>query len=197
MQGHFPLFFSHLECAHRYWQELLSPGDWVIDATCGNGHDTLALAQCVLDTGRVLAMDVQERALDQARSLISQHFNPEQLSQVHFFLQSHENFPEMASQNPIRLIVYNLGYLPGSDKQIKTLPPSTLASLKKGLDLIAPGGAISITCYPGHPEGREEQQALLQFCRELDRRDLQICHQEWLRAPSSPSLLLIQKSFSH
>ncbi len=191
----FPLFSSHLDLAHRYWKALLRQGDWVIDATCGNGHDTLALAKCVLGKteGGVLALDVQQRALDQTRARLAHDLHPEQADRVHLYLQSHEKFPPLAAETPIRLIVYNLGYLPGSDKKIKTTTSSTLASLKQGLKLVAPGGAISIMCYPGHPEGFEEQQILLEFCNSLNCKDLQICHHQWLSTPRSPSLLFIQK----
>ena len=56
-----------------------------------------------------------------------------------------------------KLIVYNLGYLPGSDKLLTTKTSSTLLSVEKALSLIAPNGAISITCYPGHEEGKKEE----------------------------------------
>lgn len=38
-------------------------GDTVIDATAGNGHDTVFLAQLVGRQGRVWAFDVQSSAL--------------------------------------------------------------------------------------------------------------------------------------
>lgn len=65
----------------RFWKHVVSPGDSVIDATCGGGKDTLALARLVQPWkggrgGRVLAIDVQEEALARTRSLLQQDLGP-------------------------------------------------------------------------------------------------------------------------
>ena len=54
-----------IDKSHKIWEGVLTPGDHVIDATCGNGHDTLFLAKCVdLERGgKVFAFDIQEKAL--------------------------------------------------------------------------------------------------------------------------------------
>ena len=76
-------------------------------------------------------------------------------------------FPKLAQQHPIRLVVYNLGYLPKGNKKLTTLTDSTLQSLENALALIQPGGVVSITCYPGHEEGAKEEAALLQKVAQL------------------------------
>ena len=136
----------HLDLAFEYWKGWLKPTDTVIDATCGNGKDTLRLASLV-PQGRVLALDIQEDALKNARKIAS-------LDNVSFFLQSHVSFPV---SSPVKLIVYNLGYLPFGDKSITTLSTTTLQSLEAALIW---GEAISITCYPGHSEGLIEKNAI-------------------------------------
>ena len=45
----------------------VKPGDLCIDATMGNGHDTLLLSQLTGPTGRVLAFDIQEIALQETK----------------------------------------------------------------------------------------------------------------------------------
>ncbi|MGA8165254.1 MAG: hypothetical protein WB791_09565 [Waddliaceae bacterium] len=45
-------FCSHLRLAHFYWKQLIREGGRVIDATCGNGNDTLVLSQCVLQESK-------------------------------------------------------------------------------------------------------------------------------------------------
>lgn len=180
---------SHLILAHSYWEKLLQPGDWVIDATCGNGHDTLFLSQLIQGNGGVIALDVQERALEQTRLRLPSN------APVHLFLQSHEQFPSLALDHPIRLIVYNLGYLPGSqNKQQTTQTSSTLTSVKQALSLIQPGGAISITCYPGHEEGQREQNALFALTSELPFSEWNVLNHQCLNRTLAPSLLLIERN---
>lgn len=174
---------NHIQCAHTFWSEHLLPTDWVIDATCGNGKDTYKLAELV-PQGGVIALDIQETALKRAQERLNE------FSHVHFYLQSHETFPEMAKQESIRLIVYNLGYLPGGDKSITTETSTTLKSLKNSLSLLSPKGLICITLYPGHPEGAKEQEALLNWIQGLKEEKTHI------RNPvnhTAPSLLIIKK----
>ena len=49
-------------CA-RFIKEQVAPGDLCIDATMGNGNDTLLLSTLCGEKGRVLAFDIQEQAL--------------------------------------------------------------------------------------------------------------------------------------
>lgn len=151
----------------------MQPKDTVIDATCGNGKDTEVLAALVPE-GHVWSMDIQKNALERARQRIS-------AKNVTFLCQSHADFPLVSSP---KLIVYNLGYLPGGDKTITTMAETTLASVQKALDLVCPGGAVSIMCYPGHPEGAREQKILLHALKPS------ICH-FW--DETSPSLIWLIK----
>lgn len=47
------------EAAQAAWSGLVCTGETVVDATCGNGHDTLALARLVGPSGCIIAMDIQ------------------------------------------------------------------------------------------------------------------------------------------
>lgn len=181
----FPIFNSHLDLAHQTWAKAAQPGDWAIDATCGNGWDSLYLAD---QYEGVIGIDIQETAIEKTRQQLLEHQN------VHLFCQSHETFPALAQNRPIRLIVYNLGYLPGGDKQLTTRVQSTLTSIQNGLELILPGGLMSITCYPGHPEGESEQKAILQMSQTLSSQKWSVCFHTWENRLKAPSLLLIQRS---
>lgn len=198
MRTGFPLFQSHLDLAHVYWSTLLKPGDWAIDATCGNGHDTLKLAECILEggEGRLWAIDIQEEAIVSTRKLLESRYSQDQLKHIYYLLGNHQSYPETIEPGSIALIVYNLGYLPGGDKGITTLSSSTIDSLKKALILLKPGGAVSITCYPGHPEGKREEEEIAAWCRKLDPKQWSCCHHRWMNRREAPSLLLVQKSFS-
>ncbi len=186
MQRAFPLFQGHLDFAHSLWKGLLKPGDWAIDATCGNGRDTAQLAQLVSTEGGIIAIDLQEKAIASARAHLPEN--------IHFFCQSHASFPPLCLEKPIKLIIYNLGYLPGGNKEITTQVSTTLASVRAGMELLQPGGLISLTCYPGHPEGAREQVALLEMARQLQPSIWSCSHHTWENRKQSPSLLLIQKN---
>lgn len=183
----YPLFRSHLDLAHSYWERLIQPTDTIIDATCGNGHDTLFLTS--LNPHKIYACDIQEQAIAATKEKLGDKQN-----NITFILACHSTFPEEIEKSSVRLIVYNLGYLPGGDKELTTQLETTLQSIKSACDLIAPGGAISITCYPGHPEGAMEEEKLLEECSRLDSKTWNCCHHRWLNRSKSPSLLLLQRS---
>jgi len=185
---------SHLKLAHQYWNAFLKKGDHVIDATCGNGHDSLALAQMVLNekSGGLLCIDIQQKALDAAKLHLNKNLPFSHFKRISYLLGCHSTFPSL-SEAP-RLIVYNLGYLPGGDKSVVTTTSKTLKSLERSLEILPPGGALSITCYSGHEEGEKEEEEVLSFARSLSKDDYQVCHHRWLNRSKAPSLFLIQKS---
>lgn len=176
MQSH------HLKLAKKYWTEHVSPGDVVIDATCGNGHDTFFLTTLGC---QVFALDIQEEALEKARQLVGNH--------ARFLLVSHAQIHEVSLPTPPCLIVYNLGYLPGGDKSITTKCETTIESIKHSLEILAPKGAVSITCYPGHSEGQIEEQAVSEFLSSLNPLQWLICQHRYLNRPRSPVFIWLQK----
>jgi len=64
------------QLAHTYWRSVLEPGDMVLDATCGNGHDTLALAEYIGApvTGTLIALDIQDKAVMRTRNRLVDMF---------------------------------------------------------------------------------------------------------------------------
>ncbi len=189
----YPLFNSHLDLAKSYWKKLLKPNSIVIDATCGNGHDTLFLAEIVLRKGMLIAIDIQSEAILQTKFRIKAQIPPEIAQNVQYFNQCHSSFPAFIQEESVALIVYNLGYLPGANKDLTTEEGSTLKSLANALKLIAPGGALSVTCYPGHPAGKIEEAKVLEFASTFDPKVWNSSHTRFLNRNASPSLLIIQK----
>jgi ubiquinone/menaquinone biosynthesis C-methylase UbiE len=140
--------------AQEILRPVIRPGDLVIDATAGNGHDTLFLAERVGPSGRVLAFDVQEAALASARARVGE------TRRVEFFHESHANMEAHAAAESVAVIMFNLGYLPGEDHELTTQSAGTLLALEAAVRLIKPGGALSVICYPGHPAGAAEAEAV-------------------------------------
>lgn len=195
----FFLFQSHLDLAHSYWKDSLNNGDIAIDATCGNGYDTLALAQLIFDkteqkNGQLIALDRQKAAIDATHARLKSVLPEDFMQHIYLLEQCHSSFPNHLAPESVALIVYNLGYLPGGNKSLTTERSTTLQSLQAALPLIKPQGSISITCYPGHEEGLHEENAVKEFAAALDPRDWSSCHHSWLNRKKAPSLLIIQKA---
>ncbi len=184
----------HLSLAHTFWKEHLHPGDIAIDATCGNGHDTVALARLLLSDSNslLLALDIQGAALDQTSCLLRRSVPESHLSRVLLHRVCHSDIDQIPLPHPPRLIVYNLGYLPGGDKSITTQTATTLLSLQKALSLLASDGALSVTCYPGHVEGAQEEAAISDWAKRLNVKEWQACHHRWINRPASPGLFWIR-----
>ena len=176
---------AHIKKAHSLWDAFLKEDSIVIDATCGNGLDSLKLIK-IISKGKLFSFDIQKKAIENTKMLLNGFEN------ISYFLDSHADFSKFIKKE-INLIVYNLGYLPGSDKSITTKVDSTVDSIKSGLSILANNGAISITCYPGHLEGDREEKALYQFLSSLDSRKYSICHHRWVNREKAPSLFWVEK----
>lgn len=176
----------HIQLAHRFWQDHLKEGDGAIDATCGNGQDTLFL--CDLPLAYVIGIDIQPSAIQKTQTLLT-----EKQKKASLYQQCHSAWETIALPFAPRLIVYNLGYLPGSDKRLTTQLETTLQSIEKALVLLGEKGALSITLYPGHTEGAREEEALLDWAKALVSHEWIVSHHRWINRPRSPSLLWIVK----
>jgi SAM-dependent methyltransferase len=174
---------SHLELAKKYWKQHLKIHDLVIDATCGNGHDTYFLKEKL--QAEVIALDIQARALSNSKK---------RAPSAHFKKLCHSKIDELGVRP--KLVVYNLGYLPGQDKSLTTRTESTLLSVQKALQIICEDGAVSIMCYPGHPEGLLEEKALLKFLKTLDPKSWHLCYHTYPNREKAPSLFWIERASS-
>lgn len=177
--------------SHLFLRQRVRPGDRVVDATCGNGHDTLFLAELVGVGGQVIAFDVQTEALAATRQLLEGHHC---LDRVQLFHAGHE---EMAIHvtAPVQGVVFNLGYLPGSDKCCITRPTTTRAALEQAADLIQPGGILVVVVYPGHEGGGEEAAAVEQWGGSLAPQQYSAwCSRQINRSSTAPYLVTVEKS---
>jgi hypothetical protein len=141
------------QVAWMFLRDGIRPGDLVIDATAGNGHDTLFLAQAVGPAGRVLAFDVQPTAIEAARARVAAAGYE---GRVGFHQASHVRLAEFAAAGTVAAVMFNLGYLPGGDHGLSTRWPETRSALEAAAWCLKPGGALSVVCYPGHVAGAEE-----------------------------------------
>ncbi|KAK9274525.1 hypothetical protein L1049_021774 [Liquidambar formosana] len=175
------------EVAHLVWKHVVQKGDAVIDATCGNGYDTLAMLKMVADESdrfRVYGLDIQKDALENTTSLLDESLNPNEKELVKLFAICHSRMGEVVPKDSsVRLVAFNLGYLPGGDKAITTMSETTLLSLEAAKKILVPGGLISIVVYVGHPGGREEFEAVQAFASGLSVESWICCEFQMLNRP--------------
>ncbi len=158
-----------LHIAHERLAEALASGGIALDATAGNGHDTLFLAQLVGPRGRVYAFDVQEAAIEATTARLMNHGC---LRQVKLVPDSHhqmENHVASEHFGKIGAAIYNLGYLPGSDKSVVTRHETTVKALDITLKLLRRGGVLAVVIYTGHEEGQREKDAIKVWVNRLSR----------------------------
>ena len=168
----------------------VEPGDTVVDATMGNGHDTQMLCETVGPEGRVYAFDVQAQAVEETRNrLRAQGLD----GRAELILSGHEHMAEYV-KGPVKAVMFNLGWLPGGDHEVTTRWETTRTAVESALDLLAPMGVLVICAYPGHAEGEREKQELTAFLGGLDNRRYNVLHQRFLNAgPGAPECFVIQK----
>ncbi|MDQ8182974.1 FAD-dependent oxidoreductase [Pelagicoccus sp. SDUM812005] len=175
-------------------QRTLQPGDLAIDATAGNGHDTQWLAQTVGPTGHVFAYDIQEQALATTRTRLAKY---ELLPQTTLIQAGHETLLETIPaehHGQIAAIVFNLGFLPGGDASVITLPDTTLAALEASLQLLKPGGILVVTLYPAHPGAQQEVEQVLAWLAHLPKTQFQTkIEPHPQNNPNSPYPVFIQR----
>ncbi len=176
--------------AHEYLGSTLGPGGVGVDATVGNGNDTLFMARLVGSDGRVYGFDIQEKAIQATVDLIAKNGY---MDVVRLFHTGHENMGDCVTE-PVDAVVFNLGYLPGGDHGIVTAPASTVQGVRQGLALLRPGGLMCIVVYTGHSGGEEERQAVEGFLQKLDKKEYCVGKLDFLNRERAPYLIVIEKS---
>lgn len=155
------------EIAQQRVTDVLGSGEYAIDATAGNGHDTAFLAQHVGPGGRVFAFDVQPTAIAATRQRLADLG----LQNIDLLQRSHSEL-ESALPNDARgqvgAVMFNLGYLPGGDHAVVTETSATLTAIDAALCVLRPGGVLTIVGYPGHSGGDVETAAVAQHLEQLE-----------------------------
>ena len=160
------------EQAHEIIRSTIRPGDTVVDATAGNGHDTCFLGEVAGSDGRVFAFDVQPVAIQRTTDRVT----AAGLSNVTLLQQSHVEMklaiPEKY-HGQLSAVMFNLGYLPGGDHSVTTETQSSLAAIQDSLELARPGGVVTILAYPGHSGGNAEAASVQCMIDELSATDFE------------------------
>ncbi len=190
-------FVSVLTMAQRLVAERLAPGGLAVDATAGGGVDTLFLARTAGPGGCVYAFDVQEAAVVRTRARMAEAVErSEALAQVELFLAGHERMVEFVpavAHGRLSAVMFNLGYLPGAEAGVITVPETTLAALEAGLALLAPGGVLTAVLYPGHAGGDDEANAVAAWMAGVPATAAQTMLYRFAQKPHAPYLVALEK----
>lgn len=175
-----------LQYAQTLLKSAINEGDIAVDATAGNGHDTLFLAQLVGDDGFVYAFDVQKQAVDATlHRLLDNALEHRAL----VLKDGHENVAKYVNK-PIAGAIFNLGYLPGSDHEVITRPNTTIQALESLLKLLKIGGIIVLVIYHGHEGGKEERDEVIRFVSELPQKYIHVLRYEFLNQKNDPPFVI-------
>ncbi|MYL70215.1 methyltransferase domain-containing protein [Halobacillus litoralis] len=185
-----------LDYAHSLIKKTIEPGDAVIDGTCGNGHDTAFLAELVGEEGHVYAFDVQEKAISNTKERLAEHGLANHTSLIHDSHANVQNYLKDKHQHNISAAIYNLGYLPGSDKSVVTKPEGTIQSVENVLETLKKGGLVVLVVYHGHPGGAEEKEAILDYVSGLDSKHYQVLHYGFINKKRTPPFILAIEKLS-
>lgn len=171
-----------LEMAHDFLAQVITQEDIVVDATMGNGHDTLFLAKLAK---QVYAFDIQEQALEKT----SQRLQEAGLTNAELILQGHETVDQFVGE--VKAAIFNLGYLPSADKSIITQPQTTLEALDKLCHMLVKGGRIAIMIYYGHDGGDIERDAVLNYVSQLPQQEYTATIYRTLNQINNPPFLVM------
>jgi len=183
-----------LPFAHELTRRALRAGGIAIDATSGNGHDTVHLASLVGREGRVYAIDRQERAIAATRHKVTTRVPEVDVRIIqgdHAALREHVDRDD---RGEVGAVMFNLGYLPRGDHDVITTPETTLPALDAAVDLLAPGGVVTAVLYTGHDGGPEEADAVRGWADCLPQETYSVLSYRFTnRTNDPPRLLAIEK----
>ncbi len=169
----------------RFIRDHVKEGDICIDATAGNGNDTLALCQLVGESGKVYAFDIQEQAVVNTKKRLEEH---EVAERAEVLLESHTNMSKYVQADSVSCITFNFGYLPGGDHNLATKKDSSIEAIHEGLRLLKKGGMMSLCIYSGGDSGFEERDAILEELKTLDGKKYLVILSQYYNRPNNPPI---------
>ena len=165
---------SAVSFCHDFLRRQLAPGGLYVDATCGNGHDTLFLCQLAGPTGHVLGLDIQQQAVDATNTRLQQAG----LGSIgRAVLYDHADLAALVPPGTADCVLFNFGWLPGAEHSVHSTAENSLTALQNGLAALKRGGVLAAVLYSGKVIGDSEKQAALAFfrCLPLTQYTVLVC----------------------
>lgn len=168
---------------HKIMEMHLPKQGVYVDATMGNGHDTLFFCRLAGKAGHVYAFDIQKSALEHTQGLLEKEGIEKGFTLI---LDSHIYMGDHLARETVDGILFNCGYLPGGDHSMATRPKTTVKAIEVGLDLLKKGGVMGICLYSGGDTGFEEKESVLAYLQKLDARLYTVIVQEYHNRGNHP-----------
>lgn len=173
--------------SHRMISEAVGEGSCVIDATAGNGHDTLFLSTLVGSTGHVIALDIQSEAIESTEQrLKSAGIERERYTLVQSDHSELEHCVPPEWKAKVSGIMFNFGYLPGGDHNLTTNRDSSRKAVMVASEYLGLGGRMTLTFYTGHPGGPEEAQEVISMVESFDPKKFVVLMYQFINLPNCP-----------
>jgi len=176
--------FNALGLSHKFMEEKINKGDFLIDATAGRGRDTLFLSGLAGDTGKVLAFDIQKDAIESTMKLLGQN-NVTNVTLIH---ECHSMMDQYAEAESVDGIMFNFGWLPGGDHTQFSTASTSLLAIEKGLQLLKIGGVMTLCLYCGKENGYEEKDEILKAISSLDQKKYSVLVCDFVNRKGDPPI---------
>lgn len=171
--------------SHNYVKKTVKPGDIVIDTTVGKGRDTLFLAELVGGKGRVHAFDIQKKSIE----LTSELLESKGLSNTVLLHESHDRMDEFVKPG-VSCVMFNLGYLPGTDHSVQTKGATTVSAIRKAMRLLKKNGIITLVIYQGGDTGFEERDSVIEFCSSINQKSFAVMKTSFINQANNPPIFI-------
>ena len=90
--------------------------------------------------------------------------------------------------HPVKVVMFNLGYLPGGDHNIGTKGATTIEAIEKSLSLLVKNGIVMIVIYYGGDSGFDEKEAVLEFLASLDCKKYSVLMHHFINQINCPPI---------
>ncbi|GAF64233.1 hypothetical protein BTS2_1125 [Bacillus sp. TS-2] len=171
-------------------EQALNEGDYAIDCTAGNGHDTLTLAKLVGDKGHVFSLDIQKQAVEATEKRLLKSGYRERVS---LFQHSHNDLTSIIQKDnweKVKAAVFNLGYLPGGDKSVVTHSDTTIEAITSLLNHLPKNAFVILVIYHGHEEGKKERDRILPFVQTLEQETFHVLQYGFINQENNPPFII-------
>lgn len=178
-----------IQFSHHLIEEAVNKGETVIDATCGNGYDTVFLSNIVGEKGHVFGFDIQEQAIQHTRENLALH----KITNTTVIKDSHSNAIHHLTVDQLTSLgaaIFNLGYLPGSDKGIVTKSETTILAIEGILTHLKENGIVVLVVYHGHEGGSIEKRNIMEYVQQLDQKLYSVLYYGFVNQKNTPPFII-------
>lgn len=181
------MFYKNaVEACHSLLTHRLKQGMTVVDATVGNGYDSLHVLKILDRSGKLIGLDIDPLAIENTQRLLWENGYKDY---AQLYCTDHQNLQQFVDV-PVDCILFNFGYLPGNKQRYTTIGSSSCQAVHAGLNLLKQGGMMILVLYTGHIEGSIESQMLGELVKALDQKKYHVFQLTYPNQVNNPPYLV-------